>query len=291
VYIVSVRALAACRWRPLSSNVRPQNLDHCSYRELENSMQSSIDADSRQLSHPSGRRNLLLLAPWLLACLLFTSNLATLVNEKAHAFAFNALAVVASIAGDVVAGSVLHQSPTKTRARAIGEATLQVTRERDELQTRYQAVSKEHEAVKASRAALAKEHEVLRATAAKRASAVKSLATRSTTVLATRSTDAVSSLPLRAAPYIGIGALITFTTIELKADCALAKELAALNADHGNEPIDTGEVCRAVERVPSREQAWKLVRDSAGSAWRGTYEALEGAASRLGLSLNPGPRK
>ncbi|MBT9160602.1 MAG: hypothetical protein DDT26_01889 [Dehalococcoidia bacterium] len=254
-------------------------------------MHSSIDAASEQLSHPPRRRLLPLLAPWLLACLLLASNLATLVSEKAHAIAFNALAVVASLAGDVVAGAVLNRSPTKTRARAIGEATLQVTRERDELQTRYQAVSKENEAVKASRAALAKEHEVLRATATKRASAVKSLATRSTTILATRSAEAVSSLPLRAAPYIGIGALIAFTTIELRADCDLAKELAALNADHGNEPVDTGEVCRAVERVPSREQAWKLIKDGAGSAWRGTYDALEGSASRLGLSLNPGPKK
>jgi hypothetical protein len=254
-------------------------------------MSAALERCPSQQRSTVARFSVLLVLPWLLSLLLFASNVATVVSEKVHAVAFDAVAALVSLAGNAVASAVLERSPTKTRARAVADGTRQVALERDEIRARHLAVSKEHEAVKASRAALAQEHEALRATAAKRASAVRSLATRSNTVLATRSAEAVTSLPLRAAPYIGIGALVAFTTLELQADCTLAKDLAALNADHGNEPIDTGAVCRTVEKVPSREQAWKTVKESAGTAWRGTYEVVEVSARKLGLSLNSGQAK
>ncbi len=240
-------------------------------------MSAALERHPNQQRSKVARFSVLLVLPWLLSLLLFASNVATVVSEKVHAVAFDAVAAVVSLAGNAMASAVLERSPTKTRARAVADGTRQVALERDEIRARHLAVSKEHDA--------------LRATAAKRASAVRSLATRSNTVLATRSAEAVTSLPLRATPYIGIGALVAFTTLELQADCALAKDLAALNTDHGNEPIDTGAVCRAVDKVPSREQAWRTVKESAGTAWRGTYEVVEVSAKRLGLSLNSGQPK
>lgn len=241
---------------------------------------------------PIARRSLLAaIAPWALVAVLFVTNLGTLVSERLHAAAFNALASIASIAGPAIADAVLSRSPMKAQAQAVTTATRQIRAERDELRTRNQLLHREHDELKASRAALAKEHDALRATAAKRASAVKAVATRTTSALASRSADAVASLPVRAAPYVGIAALVGFTTYELKADCEVARTLAELNVEHGNDPIDVGPVCMAVEQVPSPAQVWSSAKAQANSTLRTALETFESAASKLGLSVYSKPLK
>lgn len=188
-------------------------------------------------------------------------NFATLLVERVHDLAFGVVASVASVAGQAIASAVLERSPTKAKARAVDGAT-----------KRLQA---EAESLRASKAALAKEHDALKAVTARRASAVKAVATRTTTVLATRSAEAVATLPARAAPYVGIAALIAFTGVELKADCEVARALAQLNTEHGNAPIDTGQVCAAIDKIPSAGQTWNSVKAGADSALRKTYETLE----------------
>ena len=109
---------------------------------------------------------------------------------------------------------------------------------------------------------------------------------RSATTLATRASDAIKTLPVRAAPYVGIAAAVSFTVLDLKADCDLALALAHLNQEHGNEPVDTGGICKAPDQVPSPQQAWVAIRDGSGNAWRATYAAIEGIATRAKLSLD-----
>jgi uncharacterized membrane protein len=75
----------------------------------------------------------------------------------------------------------------------------------------------------------------------------------------------------------------------LKADCELARALAELNAEHENDPVDTGTICKAVEKVPSPQQAWSTVKAQASTGLRTTYDALESAASRLGLTVYTQP--
>ena len=207
------------------------------------------------------------------------------MNEGVHGAAFGLLASIAGVAGDAVVDTLTARSPTKAKTRAIGDATRELQNERAGLHTTNRTLQAENEAIKASRASLAREHDALRTITAKRAAAVKAVATRTSIILAARSADAVSSLPMRAAPYIGIAALVGFTTVELKADCDLARSLADLNADHGNEPIDTGQICRAVDKVPSPQQAWTTVRSQASATLKTTYSTLESAATLLGLTI------
>jgi hypothetical protein len=210
------------------------------------------------------------IAPWALAILLAVSNMATLLSDRMHNYAYNALATVAALAGQGAADALLAHSPTRARSRAVDNATRQL---------------------QARNASLAQEHDALRTLTARRASALKAVTTRTLTVLSTRSADALATLPMRAAPYVGIVALVGFTSVELKADCELARALAELNAEHENDPVDTGTVCKAVDQVPSPEQAWSTTKAQASTALRNIYDALESAASRLGLTVSTQPLK
>lgn len=233
----------------------------------------------------------MVIVSWILIFILTVSNLATLLSERVHAAAFGVLASVAAVAGQVATEAILARSPTKAKARAVEGATRQIQSERADLLTRNNALRAETEAVKASKAALVQERNALLTVAAKRAAAVRAVAARTSTILATRSAEAISTLPVRAAPYVGIGALVGFTTYELKADCDVAQALAALNDEHGNAPIDTGQVCAAIERVPSPRQTWDKVKARANSAMRTTYAAIESTANRVGLTFDTQTQK
>ena len=230
-------------------------------------------------------------APWLLTGLLLISNVAIVLNERIHGAAYDIVATIASIAGQVVADSVLSHSPTRAKAKVVNLETRRLQTEKVELIAKNRALQREHEIVLAGKAALAKEHEAMRAVAAKRATAVKAIVNRTTYVLTSRSAEAVSTLPVRAVPYVGIAALVTFTTWELKANCDLAKALAELNAEHGNESIDTGKVCSAVDRVPTPQQAWNEVKSQSSGALKATFDGVEAAAHRLGLTFHTEPLK
>ena len=253
-----------------------------------------------------------LIFPWALVALLAITNVATLLSERIHNAAFGVLTTAATLAGQVAADAILARSPTKAKAQAVDIATRQIQNELTGLQTKNRALTAESDAIKASRsvlerehralriendtvktsrAALANENETLRTVAAKRARTVRAVATKTTSLLATRSAGAIKTLPMRAAPYVGIAALIGFTTVELKADCELAQEIAKLNAEHGNDPIDIGQICKAVEMVPSPQQTWNSVKTESSVALRSTYDALEVTASRLGLTTSTQPPK
>ena len=229
--------------------------------------------------------------PWMLVGLLTMSNVASLLSERAHNIGFGILATVANLAGQVVADTVLSSSPTKAKARAIDSVTRRLQNERTELHNMNTALRAENDAVRASKAVLTKEHDALRTIATKRASAVRALATRTTAALATRSAEAVTTLPARAAPYVGIAALVGFTTLEVKADCELAIALADLNAEHGNAPVDTGKVCGVVSMVPSPQQAWSSVKTKGSATLKTTYDVLENTANRFGLTIYSQPLK
>ena len=237
------------------------------------------------------RSRLCIFTPWILAGSLLISNIATLLSDRIHNAAYNIVATIASTAGHIVADAVLSRSPTRAKANAVNIETRRLQTASLELEAKNRALQREKEIVTASKVALAKEHDALRVVTAKRASAVKAMASRTTSVLASRSAEAISTLPVRAAPYVGIAALIAFTTWELKADCNLARALAELNADHGNDPIDTGKVCGAVDSVPTPQQAWAGVKSHSSTALKATYEGLESTANRLGLTIYTHPLK
>jgi len=255
--------------------------------------------------------------PWLLVCLLGVSNISSLLSERFHNAAFGVLSGVLGVAGPTIADAMLTRSPTKAKARAVDSATKQLQgeradlfhknrslhaenetarasvrqlqSERADLLNKNRALHAESESVRASKAALAKEHEALQAVSAKRAKAVRAIATRTSSVLAARSVEALSTLPVRAAPYVGVTALVAFTSMELSSDCELAKALANLNAEHGNEPVDPGPVCKAVASVPSPSQAWNSVKARSSATLASSYDLLESTANRFGFTLQARP--
>jgi hypothetical protein len=255
-------------------------------------MTSEVSAKGLESSLGGGasRLHLSVVIPWALVFLLSLSNTSSLLSERFHNAAYGVLSNVLGIAGPAIADAMLSRSPTKARARAVDSATRQLQGERADLLNKNRALHAENEAVRASKAALAKEHHALRAVSAKRAAAVRAVATRTSSVLAARSAEAVSTLPLRAAPYIGIAALVGFTTMELKSDCELAKALADLNAEHGNEPVDSGQVCKVVESVPTPSQAWNSVKARSSATLNSTYDLLESTANQFGFTLQAGAR-
>lgn len=224
--------------------------------------------------------------PWALVLLLALVNLTTLLSDRIHDAAFSGVASVAAMAGPAIAETVVAHSPTMAKRRAVDGAAQKFEAERVALHTKNRALQAETEGLKVAKAALAKEHDALRALMSKRAAAVRALATRTTTVLAARSAEAIATLPVRAAPYVGLAALVGFTSLELQADCELAQALAALNAEHGNDKVDAGPVCNAVGKVPSPQQVWSAAKTRAGTALEGLYAALEEAARKLGLTTN-----
>lgn len=248
--------------------------------------------DGDRLTNPRvGSNRVTLIVSLVLVFLLTLSNVATLLSERVHDAAFGILASVLGVAGQVAAESILARSPTKAKARAVDVATRQIQFERADLLRKNNVLRAETEAVKVGKAALVQERNGLLSVAAKRAATVRAVAARTSTILATRAAEAVSTLPVRAAPYVGIGALVGFTTYELKMDCDVARALAELNAEHGNAPIDTGQVCTAIDRVPSPRQTWDKVIAEANSALSTTYTAIESTAKRIGLTLDTNPLK
>ena len=224
--------------------------------------------------------------PWALVFLLALVNLTTLLSDRIHDAAFSGVASVAAMAGPAIAETVVAHSPKMAKRRAVDATAQKFEAERAALHTKNRAVQAETAGLKVAKAALAKEHDALRALTSKRAAAVRALATRTTTVLAARSADAIATLPVRAAPYVGLAALVGFTSLELQADCELAQALAALNAEHGNDPVDAGPICNAVGKVPSPQQVWSAARIRAGTALQGFYESLEDAGRKLGPTTN-----
>ncbi len=232
---------------------------------------------------PIARRPLAV-TPWVLVALLTLSNFSLVISERLHAAAFGALASVAAVAGQSVSDALLARNPTQAKARASESAMRKLQSERAALLARNRALQIEKEAIQSSKVALENEQRALKAVVAKRAAAVRTVTMRTSTMLATRSAEAISTLPVRAVPYVGIAALVGFTSWELKADCDLARSLAELNTEHGNEPVDTGQVCGAVEKVPTPQEAWNNVKSRAGTSLRSTYGVLERTAMRFGFT-------
>jgi len=212
-------------------------------------------------------------------------NIATVVSSRAHNLAFDSVAAVASVVGENWAQRLLAQSPVKVASGTFERAITQLQGERNELHARNRALQAENEAIKTARATLAKEHEVLKVMTAKRAAAVKALTTRTYVILGHRSTEALATLPVRAAPYLGIAALVGFTAVELRSDCELARSLAALSVEHGNEALDTGQICQAMDKLPTPDSVWQTVKGQASTSLHIAYSTLERVVAQLGFAL------
>lgn len=218
---------------------------------------------------------------------LIASNVATILSDQVHQKAFGLVERVVSLADETVASALLSRSTTQVRREDAERAALSLRVERDAIRaerdlalSRHRALEIENEKVKRAAAAAKAERDAVKALAAKRAATVQKIARNTTTRLAARSAESVTSLPLRAAPYVGIAVLLTTTGLELQADCDLAKSLADLNAEHANEPIDVGSICRRVNSVPTREQLWKDVKARASASQRVFYETLQATFPR-----------
>jgi len=217
-----------------------------------------------------------LVFPWLLVFLLALSNLGVLMNQRVHAVAYDFLASAIQLGGESLAQRLLSRSPTAVRGKAVERATQTLRAHTAELEAQHKLLAADHARLKASHAALAEEHETLRATSLRRAASVRGVAARTTAKLAARSAEAVTTLPGRAVPYVGIVALVGFTVYEVKTDCEVARSLADLSLDYGNdEPIDTGTVCGYVQTVPTPGEAWNRVVEQANARLRGLYLFLQ----------------
>jgi hypothetical protein len=251
---------------------------------------------SPQVPAPTAKRRVpwAFLSRFVLVASLIASNVATVVSDRVHQVAFDLFERVALLAGDAVADRLLSHSPTRLR-RAEGERVARPLRaerdairvERDLALARRRALQLELDAAKATGAAAAVDRDAARAMAARRAAAVQKVARNATAKIATRSADTLATFPARAAPYVGVAALIGFTGYELKMDCELAQSLADLNIEHDNERIDVGPICRRVNQVSTFDQTLDTVKAKADVSQKAMYEALQARFPRWQKAPEP----
>lgn len=215
--------------------------------------------------------------PWILVVFLLILNGATVIDERVHLAAYGVIADMVGFAGNTVSQAVLRRSPTTVQARVVERATKELKLKNVELSARYSSLVIENGKLQTSKITLTKERDNLRALSARRAADVKNLSIRTASKLAARASKTITSMPMRAVPYAGIAALVTFTAIEMKEDCDLVRSLDVLNKDHENEPIDTNLICSYADKVPTMNDTWNQVKSKANGFLKNAYGVIERA--------------
>jgi len=175
-----------------------------------------------------------------------------------------------------------HNAMLAKRARELesGIARLEdenskVRARKAEVDSRLMKLHTEHGLLRDRQAALETERNALKAMSARRAKAVKNVADRITGKLAVNAGGLIAEMPVRAAPYVGVFALVTGTALEIRSDCELARTLNGLVLEHQEAPLDTHAVCQYADRIPAPDQVWTAVKKQSGSMAASVYQTIE----------------
>ena len=217
-------------------------------------------------------------------------NLATLTNDTAHSAAFGGveqmLGYLEHLGAGKVADKLLSHSPTRVRANDVAQKTTQLaaqnfqlqqsvdnldginkktssekselqgkhnklSADHDELLTKHKKLSINHDDLNAKHGKLSTEHTNLTKVSAARSAAAQRAASRIAPRLATTATRALSTLPARAAPFVGTAIVVTVTTWEIIEMCETLKDLNEMNATFGHPTIDQSSICGLQFKIPT----------------------------------------
>jgi chaperonin cofactor prefoldin len=211
--------------------------------------------------------------PWLLVAALLTSNLMTLLNDRFHFAAHEALERLAAIVAlDAVRTAVQQSSPAAVVKRKIAQATQQVTQEHEQLRARHSELDRQHRQLQG-------QYTTLKNTAARRTQALGKFAASTILRVGRNKAAELGSLVPRSVPYAGIAATVLATAYEIKSDCELLQDLNGLLVEHDVEKPDTTTLCGF--EAPSPEALWNEVLAGVGTTTRATYEAVAKAVAVL----------
>lgn len=255
-------------------------------------------AASRSLAH----RLLTLVLPWTLVLLLVTTNAMTLLNQQMYSAGRSRVELVAATVRGQVSQYGLWRSPaprpsatreddleglrkqntlyaTRQKSLELAMTTLQrqnteIKGQQGQAEDRFRKLQSQHTHVQEENRRLEHDREALKKASLKRAGAVRNIASRITRRMALRAGAAASELPIRAAPYIGIGALVTATALDIKSDCELAGVLNGLVLEHDEPPLDTNAVCQYADKIPAPAQLWGVVESRANTLLKPLYKAI-----------------
>jgi len=82
-------------------------------------------------------------------------------------------------------------------------------------------------------------------------------------------------MPVRAAPYVGVFALVTGTAFDIRSDCKLSRKLNGPVLAHQDAPLETHAVCRHAELIPAAGKAWDMMKKQSGTMAAPVYQAVE----------------
>lgn len=242
------------------------------------------------------------IVPWVVVAVLLLTNIVALLDGRVHsaAQAFFGPAI-SMMFGDPTglfpddrrlgrsgrdvqsAESLARQNATLIkRGRQLESAITRLERENSEVKARKAAtdgqlvkVQLQHATLRNAHSALEAERSALKNTLEMRGKAVKTVADRVSRKLAVQAGGLIAELPVRAAPYVGVLAIITGATLDIQSDCELARTLNGLVLEHQQAPLDTHAVCRYTDRIPSPEQLWTTVKKRSGTLAAPLLEAVE----------------
>lgn len=217
-------------------------------------------------------------------------NLATLTNDTAHSATFGGLEQMLGqlryIGADKAADKLLSHSPTKVRMNDFAIKTSQLSdqnfnlqqkvddldginkktssektelqgkhnklsADHDELLTKHKKLSIDHDDLNVRHGKLDTEHTNLTRASAARSAAAQRASSRIAPRLATTAARAVTTLPARAAPFVGAAIVATVTTWDIIEMCETLKDLNEMNATFGHPAIDQSSICGLQFTIPT----------------------------------------
>lgn len=208
--------------------------------------------------------------PWALVMALLATNAATLLNAELHEVAYGAVERVLS-AFDERSRLAITSSSLTVVNKVKSESALK------DLRARAERAEQALQEAKTQVGLVDAENKRLLQRAARHRELISRIGSEAIRQLATRSARAITTAPTRMIPYAGVVAETAFLTWELQIDCALARSLNQMVREIEAAPEDAGRVCNWVDKVPSAQQLWAEVKNSATRAARKTYEVIERA--------------
>lgn len=244
-------------------------------------------------------RRAIAILPWAVVAVLVFTNIAALLSERARSAALDILApavkAVSADAAGLFPGQGDRGRPEDVLQAATGmagqdamlvrelESTVarlrlensDVKARKADAEERLVKLQAEHAGLQKRHVVLETERDALKDMSVRRAKAVKTVANRISGKLAVHAGELIAELPVRAAPYVGVFALVTGTAYDIRSDCELARTLNGLVLEHQEAPLDTHAVCQYTDRIPGATQVWATVKKRSGSVTASVYQTVE----------------
>lgn len=233
---------------------------------------------AREKSHKSKRS----LRLWIIASSIFglgSLNVATLIHDGAHQYAYNGIQNILGVAdtllmrvgAEAVSHKLLAQSPTSKQEVHIKQATAGIRTELDnersvhrtlqsthrteierhnalaakhrDLDSRHQAVLKSYGDLEARHARVSSEHAALTKQQTQQAAVAKRVSERITPRITNTAKRSASSLPAKVAPVFGTAMAAGMTLWDIKDMCDTLRDMNELKSAHGLPATDHSAVC------------------------------------------------